>query len=243
MLSEFESLRERLLRAGVAPRNVRRYLTELREHLADLTAHERASGHDAREAAIRARAALGDDETLSHAMLARPGARSLSARAPWAVFGLLPPLAVVAGVTIVTLLLGTIAHVHGHSVGHVIAAPLWFRMLSGTLAATCNYGLGFALAILFMRIALRQRMTPVWPLIGIALAVACAALFTLGVYFPAAGVRGGVISVSFLLGPHYPLTPGMAAQVIVWRLLLTLLPAAALYLALRQRLRARAPSV
>ena len=33
-------LRERLLRAGVAPRHVRRYLTELREHWADLTAEE-----------------------------------------------------------------------------------------------------------------------------------------------------------------------------------------------------------
>ncbi len=30
-------LRERLLRAGVAPRHVRRYLIELREHWADLT--------------------------------------------------------------------------------------------------------------------------------------------------------------------------------------------------------------
>jgi hypothetical protein len=44
-------LRERLLRAGVAPRHVRRYLTELREHWADLTAEEEREGRNPAEAA------------------------------------------------------------------------------------------------------------------------------------------------------------------------------------------------
>lgn len=38
----FEAVRERLLRAGVTPRYANRYVTELREHLADLTERERA---------------------------------------------------------------------------------------------------------------------------------------------------------------------------------------------------------
>jgi hypothetical protein len=36
----FESLRDRLLRGGVAPRHVTRYLRELTEHLEDLIAEE-----------------------------------------------------------------------------------------------------------------------------------------------------------------------------------------------------------
>jgi hypothetical protein len=55
MPKPFHQLRERLLRAGVAPRHVRRYLTELDEHLADLMAEEEAAGRsraDAETAAI-----------------------------------------------------------------------------------------------------------------------------------------------------------------------------------------------
>lgn len=240
MHSEFDALREHLLREGVAPRHVRRYLIELSEHLADLTARERAAGHNADDATIRARAALGDDETLGRAMLARPGARSLSARAPWAVFGVLPVLMVIAGFLLLTLSLGAIAHIHGDSIGHPIAAPLWFRTFAKLLAQTSN-GLGALVALLFAWAALRRRMKPAWPLTGIVLATLFASLFTLNVYFPAAGLRGGAISVSFLLGSHYPLTPHAVAQLIVLRFVIALLPAAALYWALR--LKASAPSV
>jgi len=38
-------LEERLLRAGVAPRHVRRYVAELRDHLADLRAEEERAGN------------------------------------------------------------------------------------------------------------------------------------------------------------------------------------------------------
>ena len=44
-------LREQLLRAGVGPRHVRRYLVELREHWADLTAEEERDGRNPEEAA------------------------------------------------------------------------------------------------------------------------------------------------------------------------------------------------
>ena len=44
MSKPFGELRERLLRAGVAPRHVRRYLNELDDHLADLRAEEERAG-------------------------------------------------------------------------------------------------------------------------------------------------------------------------------------------------------
>ncbi len=44
MPAYFESLRSRLLEAGVKPRHVTRYLNELREHLEDLIAKEEGGG-------------------------------------------------------------------------------------------------------------------------------------------------------------------------------------------------------
>ena len=50
MAKQFNELRECLLRAGVAPRHVRRYLSELGDHLADLKAEERKAGRSRAEA-------------------------------------------------------------------------------------------------------------------------------------------------------------------------------------------------
>lgn len=53
----FDRLRESLLKAGVAPRHVRRYLRELDQHFEDLAEQQRQSGYDEEDAASRARAA------------------------------------------------------------------------------------------------------------------------------------------------------------------------------------------
>ena len=101
MHQPFESVREELLSAGIAPRHVNRYITELREHLADLAARERATGMDARQANERALALLGEDRQLAQAMIEKGATRSLAARAPWSVFAVLPVVALLAvlGVT------------------------------------------------------------------------------------------------------------------------------------------------
>src|SRR3954470_19062621 len=88
----FEGLRETLLKGGIAPRHVRRYLGELSEHLEDLIKEQQALGYDAEDADVRARALLGEDPELAAAMLEQKRFRSLPARAPWLVFLLLPPV-------------------------------------------------------------------------------------------------------------------------------------------------------
>src|SRR5215475_10676972 len=88
----FETLAESLLKGGIAPRHVRRYVRELDEHLDDLTAEQRANGYDGEDAALRARARLGEDAELAQAMLDQPGMKSWPARLPWLVFLLLPPV-------------------------------------------------------------------------------------------------------------------------------------------------------
>jgi hypothetical protein len=98
-------LRERLLVAGVAPRHVRRYMTELREHWADLTAEEERAGHSSAEAAALALTRLGPVDELARTMIERPEMRSWTARAPWAVLGAGPVLGLVAGWSIALLIL------------------------------------------------------------------------------------------------------------------------------------------
>ena len=105
----FANLEDRLLRGGIAPRHVKRYLRELSEHLADLTAAQRDAGFDAEDAAARARAALGPDQELADAMLKQRDFRSLPARFPWAVFSLVPLLVTIAGTAFPVLLVGVFA--------------------------------------------------------------------------------------------------------------------------------------
>jgi len=121
----FEGLCETLLRGGVAPRHVRRYLRELDDHLADLTEAQRIAGYDPANAAIRAQAQLGSEAELVAAMLAQPSLRTLAARAPWLVFGLLPPLAALAAFFLAALPLAIIVKTQGMILGHQRMTGLW----------------------------------------------------------------------------------------------------------------------
>jgi hypothetical protein len=88
----FDDLRERLLRGGVGPRHVRRYLAELSEHLADLRAEELRAGRSPADAESAALVRLGGIENLANAMINQRRFQSWSSRAPWAMFCVAPPL-------------------------------------------------------------------------------------------------------------------------------------------------------
>src|ERR1700692_1164160 len=90
MAKPFNELRERLLRAGVAPRHVRRYLTELADHLADLRAEEERAGRSRSGAEAAALVRLGGMDDLAKAMMEQRQYQSWCVRAPWATFGLAP---------------------------------------------------------------------------------------------------------------------------------------------------------
>jgi hypothetical protein len=59
MSAPFEALEETLLRGGIAPRHVKRYLRELDEHLSDITEAKAAAGQAAPTATTSARAVAG----------------------------------------------------------------------------------------------------------------------------------------------------------------------------------------
>src|SRR5438552_2322388 len=92
MAKPLNELRERLLRAGVAPRHVRRYLAELADHLADLRAEEERAGRSRADAESAALARLGGVDNLAKAMIEQRQFQSWCVRAPWAMFCLAPPL-------------------------------------------------------------------------------------------------------------------------------------------------------
>lgn len=169
MLRPFEALDERLLRAGVAPRHVRAYLTELREHLVDLTERECAAGADAPDALRRAHAALGDDDTLAAALLSRPRLRSMTARAPWLVFGILPPLTMLLAAAVLTL--AALICLSGLNVigRHAVAPPPWLPATTRVMVLAGNLVIVPAIAALFIAIARRQRLRLLWPVLAVLL--------------------------------------------------------------------------
>ncbi len=172
-MRNFDGLREQLLRAGIAPRHVRRTLAELRHHHDDLMAEERAHGVRGAAADAAARERLGSDDALAAAVLARPGLRSVSARFPWLVFAILPPFTALFGsllLVIAMLLLGVKsgAIIPDHrNIAHWV--PAWYTWTSGGIMFAVNFLIPGLLGFLLAWLAQRQRMKPFWPLLGMAL--------------------------------------------------------------------------
>jgi hypothetical protein len=168
----FEALREMLLKSGIAPRHVRRYLRELEEHYADLYAAQREAGFEPEDAGIRARARLGSDAELAAAMIDQRDFRSISARFPWLMFGLLPPLAVIVCCVILVMILAGIGVASGAVIpDQKIHAPIpgWYAWMASTIIFAANCLVAPSLGFLLAWMAQRQRMKPVWPFLAMAL--------------------------------------------------------------------------
>ena len=170
MAKPFSELRERLLRAGVAPRHVRRYLNELSDHLTDLRAEEERVGRSGAEAESAALARLGGMDSLATAMIEQRQLHAWSARAPWAIFGL-APLCILAGAWFVALLIlwtGWQVFMPGTSTPFVGLVDRWAMAYFG-VGRLLYFGapifIGWAMGL----IAARQRLNALWPTLGIAL--------------------------------------------------------------------------
>ncbi|UWZ83803.1 hypothetical protein [Occallatibacter riparius] len=165
-------LREQLLRAGVAPRHVHRYLTELREHWADLTAEEERAGRNRVEAEALALTRLGRVEDLARTMIEKRDLRSWTARAPWVVLGVGPVLGLLAAWSISLLILwsGWRWFLEGSPTPFIPLhgfATVYFGV-GRTLYYTAPLLAGWAMILL----AGRQRLQAVWPVILGSLVVA-----------------------------------------------------------------------
>jgi hypothetical protein len=191
------SVREQLLRAGIAPRYANRYVVELREHLADLTERERRAGLDGNAAAERAGELLGSNAQLVQAMIEKTP-RSLSARAPWAVFTLLPVLVLLVAIAAIDLSMKRLLEpVHAAWPGGV--PNTYFGLITAVSFAT-SYLLGPLFVAGCIAIALRQRLSSHWVWIGLGLVAVLSGMF--GFYmnvFPAIG--GHSVGTTFSAAP------------------------------------------
>ncbi len=80
--ADFGQLQSALLRAGIAPRHVRRMLLELQDHYTDLVEAELEAGQDPQSAARNAGLQLGDLAGIVEATKACPELRSWGRRFP-----------------------------------------------------------------------------------------------------------------------------------------------------------------
>jgi hypothetical protein len=174
MSNPFAELRERLLRAGVAPRHVRRYLRELADHLNDLIAEELRAGHSRADAESLALARLGAIDLLAAAMIGKPQFCSWSARMPWAAFGLMPLFLLAAAyfLACVYLWCGWTIFLPGANTpfGGAVKGPVYglqnIYFQAGKFYYLCAPILvGWATTL----IAARQRIKAAWPTLGLAL--------------------------------------------------------------------------
>ena len=173
MAQPFNELRERLLRAGVAPRHVRRFLTELADHLVDLTAEEERAGNSREDAESAALGRLGAMDDLARAMIEKRQFQSWCVRAPWAMFGL-APLFLLAGAYFVACLYlwcGWKIFLPGADTPFgSLAAPIYsFANIYFQAGKSYYFSAPILVGWTVGLVAARQRLTVVWPTVGLAL--------------------------------------------------------------------------
>src|SRR2546430_7564815 len=202
MAKPFHELRERLLRAGVTPRHVRRYLTELADHLADLRAEEERAGRSRADAESAALVRLGGMDDLAKAMIEQRQFQSWCVRAPWAMFGL-APLCLLAGayfVACVYLWFGWKIFLPGADTPFVSpTGPMYgFANIYFQAGKLYYFGapvlVGWAIGL----IAARQRLKAVWPTEGLVLTAWMGAPSRIHPSRTAAPSRLGNLSLTFL---------------------------------------------
>ena len=201
----FPELRERLLRAGIAPRHVRRYLAELSDHLADLTTEEQSRGLSPSAARSAALTRLGSIDTLADAMLSQPSLHSISARAPWVVFSL-TPVAVLAALWLVSLCLLRIGwHIFlPDAVTPFGLGPLHFsdpQNIYFQLNRSFYLGAPILAGWCMLLTAARQRLNTLWPLISLTILTLLAATSHVQANRLAIPTGLGHIRVDFALRP------------------------------------------
>ncbi|MEC4591061.1 MULTISPECIES: hypothetical protein [Nitrospirillum] len=219
----FHALRERLLTAGVAPRHARRYVMELREHAADLTAEEMATGLPLREAQALALKRLGGQEVLAQALLQSGEFRSWGARAPWAVYGIAPLLGVLATYGLALGAIVGILVAHRPAPGAHPILPPWFGAATMTLGYLHNLVLPLLTGGALAWMATRQRMPALWPSVALLIVGIVGGAGVAEVQLPkvADGYVELVVGWSFIC-PYVNLD--MALRHIAAILLLTLVP-------------------
>lgn len=185
MPDRLETMREDLLKAGLSPAHVQRYLRELADHREDIVAHLIAEGAAPHVAQTEADRRLGGNDTLLLPMLANGRFRSLAARWPALVYLAIPVLCQFALVALGLCLL-------------LAATETPLRAVISDLGdglKLATYAAPVILAMLMLAFAHRRRATHSWPIAGALSSAVLAAMFTINVA-PSLPDQPGEISVA-----------------------------------------------
>jgi hypothetical protein len=167
----FDSIAERLLKGGVLPRHVRRYIGELEDHFAELTTQLERGGLDKKDAELQARARLGDETELVSAMLDLPNIRAWSARAPWLVFAALPPIMAFIIFFVSVGMVRLMSPLGGLAGSTLVWLPVSYEPFARWFVDVSNLVIAPAVSAAFAIMVVRQRLNGRWALLA-ALSIA-----------------------------------------------------------------------
>ena len=163
----FSELREELLRAGVAPRKIRRAVLEIESHFQQLVDEEVARGSSDHYARSEAHRLLGSNQTLVQHYAARPEFRAWSRRWP-AVWFTLVALAAYLALSISSLaILHTVVEHMSVYLSHVYIAPEVTYRIDLMARIVFLWLFSWFVAIAFAVLAYRRRVALHWPIAGI----------------------------------------------------------------------------
>lgn len=224
----FAGLSRRLLRAGVAPRHVKRLIAELEAHFADLVAELQSTGLSPAECESRAAVRLGTEDAVAANILARPELQSWTRQWPWLAFVLLPLLALPLQFVLSMLAALGVFNFSTRVLGLTALNPGAVPWVVGALQ---TYGVWIApilAAGAACFLAARRGAPALWPIVGSAL-IALVGASTNASFEWSPAVPRGVLSGG--IGIQFP-DVGLARSL---RVIVTLLIILVPYLWLRRR--------
>src|SRR5215467_5168518 len=171
--ADLRSLRETLLRGGIAPKHVRRTITELLYHHTDLFSEALAKGCSVENAEHEATVRLGDEDSLAAKILARPELRSWMHRWPWLAYWVIPTVLFIPAFAVVAFLLVGLSgavHVLRDTFLSRWGSPDSVRSLADAVRLFSNFGLPLVFAGACCFVAGRRRAALRWPMIGVVIA-------------------------------------------------------------------------
>lgn len=209
----FESLAEKLSKGGIAPKHVRRYIAELKDHADDLV---RAGVSEA-----QAWTQLGSEDHLAQEMLKREDLKTLGARYPRTFFGAGPAAALLLSYVVAVLFMAGIVFTSRWVVGDQAEEVLfWYRPLIDTYCAAVKFGMPVVVGIAFTVLTARGQVTLQWLLVGLAIIAFCGASADLSVVWPE--IAGGKKELQIGFGFGWASPPFLSATDTLTRSLINL---------------------
>jgi len=200
---DYNELSEQLVKGGISPRCVVRLIAELRDHHADLAESALADGMSVEDARKQADSLLGTQDDILSDTLAREELKSWTARWPWALYGVMPPVILVATVALTLYLVVAISRVVTLFAGEFSLVPAWAAAATNVLSLFLMYVSPMLLGAAIGYIAIRRRSSWLWPVLGIVLVAILGGLSIIGIDLGEAGHLSRLyVGTSFI--PPFP---------------------------------------